>query len=301
MNELQLIDLLRKKIPRRLQGRFGIGDDAAVLPGLGVERWLFTTDSLVEGVDFLRRKTPARLVGRKALAVNLSDIAAMGGTPAAFVVSLGLPKDISQKWIEDFYAGMIPLARKYQVLCVGGDISRSHTFFVSIAMLGKIKSTEIVSRRGAKPGNLIAVTGKLGGSIFGHHLKFEPRIPEARFLAARFHPTAMLDLSDGLVLDLGRILKESGVGAEVDLARIPVSPAAKNLESALTDGEDFELLLTLSAAQKRSLEKSWKRRFPQVPLSWIGKIIKTPRKILWRRQGQPVPAPRLKQPGFTHF
>lgn len=339
-SEFELIKLLRKKIPRKMQGKLGIGDDAAVLPGPGAERLLFTTDILVEGVDFIRRKTPAahvgavpagypavrrmvpprpELVGRKAVAVNLSDIAAMGGTPYAFVVSLGIPRNMNQKWILKFYDGVIALARQFGVLCVGGDISRAREFFVSIAMIGRARPQEIVTRRGARAGDWIAVTGKLGGSIFERHLTFEPRVKEARFLARRFHPTSMIDLSDGLVQDLGHILQESSAGAKLNLNKIPVSRDALKLahgnseaalRHALTDGEDFELLFTISGAKKKSLDRAWKRQFPRLKLSWVGKIAAAKQssqtavaddRILWTRDGKPAAAPRLAKKGFSHF
>ena len=309
-SEFALIELLRKKIPRKMQGSFGIGDDAAVLPGSAGEKLLFTTDVLVEGVDFIRGKTRARLVGRKALAVNLSDIAAMGATPHAFVISLGIPRKLSEKWILKFYGGMIALAKKYKVLCVGGDISRSRQFFASMAMIGRTRPGEVVTRGGARPGDLIAVTGRLGGSILGRHLRFEPRIPEARFLAARFHPTAMMDLSDGLWQDLGHILKGSGVGAKLALDKIPVSRDAFKLargnsgaalRHALTDGEDFELLFTLPVVKKESLERAWKLRFPRLPLSWIGRIVAGAGPISCLRKGKPTAPPRLAKKGYSHF
>ena len=307
-SEFELIEILRKKIPRRMQGRFGIGDDAAVLPGLGRERWLLTTDVIVEGVDF-RRLSP-EMVGRKALAVNLSDIAAMGGRPVAFVVSLGIPKKLTQKWIERFYQGLIRLAEKYKVLCVGGDMSRANQFFASIAMLGRAGIKEVITRNGARPGDLIVVTGRLGGSMLGHHYLFEPRVKEARFLAQRIHPTAMIDLSDGLLQDLGHILAESKVGASLHVDKIPVSRDAQKLsrgnsqkavERALTDGEDFELLFTYPPEKKEILERLWRRQFPGIALTRIGTIRKEKGRINWYQNEKEVKAPLVKKTGFSHF
>jgi thiamine-monophosphate kinase len=309
-SEFELIELLKQKIPRFLQGEIPIGDDAAVLPGRGRERFLFTTDVLVEGVDFLWGKTPPEKIGRKALAVNLSDIAAMGGEPLACVISLGIPRHVNEKWIEKFYSGMVRLAKKYTTLCVGGDLSRSREFFVSVALLGRAASNEIITRKGACPGDWIGVTGMLGGSILGRHLEFEPRIQEGRWLARRFRPSAMIDISDGLLQDLGHLLEQSHTGAIIDLNGIPVSRAAKRLAKksrakalrhALTDGEDFELLFAISANKKQKLEKAWKIHFPQVPLSWIGCIRGRKPQILWMRGSRAVRAFRLRRKGFSHF
>ncbi len=307
--EFRLIERLKSLIPRSLQGKPGIGDDAAVIEGPGGDRWLLATDAIGEGFDFIWEKHSPEKVGRKALGINLSDIAAMGGEPAAFVVTLGIPSRVKQDWVEKFYKGMISLAKKYKTLCVGGDVTASREFFASVALLGRVPSKEIVLRRGAKKGDLIGVTGTLGGSILGHHLDFEPRIREARFLAQEFHPTAMMDISDGLWQDLEHILKASRAGARLDLKHIPLSRAAlklaggdpaKALAHALTDGEDFELLFTLPPGRRRPLESAWRKKFPAAPLSWIG-VVRSGRGIEWARGGKPVSPPRVSKKGFSHF
>lgn len=313
ISEFELIDRLRKKIPRRLQGPLGIGDDAGVLPGAGTglpRPCILTTDTIVEGVDFRFGEISPERAGRKSLAVNLSDVAAMGAQPVAFVVALGIPKNLSEHWIEKFYEGMIGLAKRYSVHCVGGDISRAREFFVSITLVGREGKGSIVTRAGARPGDWIAVTGSLGGSILGRHFRFEPRIWEGLFLSYRFHPHSMIDISDGLVQDLGHILKASRVGAQLDLDQIPVSSDAqklarrnfqKALEHALTDGEDFELLFTIPAARRKRLESEWRKHFPRVRLSWIGRIQTRREKIEWCWKGKRIPPPRLKKAGFAHF
>jgi len=313
-SEFKLIELLKRQIPRGLQGPFEIGDDAAVLPHSGRDDGggplLLTTDTVVDGVDFRIGKISPEDAGRKALAVNLSDIAAMGGVPTAFVAALGIPRSLNEKWLLRFYWGMIRLAVKHRTLCVGGDISRSRSFFASISLLGRAVSRRIIGRSGARPGDWIAVTGRLGGSILAHHCRFTPRLAEGKFLAENYPPNAMMDLSDGLVQDLGHILQASGVSASIDLARIPISAAArklakgnscKALEHALTDGEDFELLLTPSPQMKPSLDRHWRRRFPSVPLSWIGRIERGKGKISWLWNGKKIPPPRFRRAGFSHF
>ncbi len=297
--EFELIKRLKRKIPRKMQGpKPGIGDDAAVLPGAGSEAWLLTTDAVVDGVDFQLGRIKPQDAGRKALAVNLSDIAAMGGEPAAFVAAIGIPAGFSAAWVEKCYDGMVRLARQYKVLFVGGDVSRSRTFFISIALLGRAPRREVVLRSGAKAGDWIAVTGRLGGSIHGRHYSFEPRVREARFLARNFKPTAMIDISDGLAQDLGHVLKASRKGAQIDLNSIPVSAAAKGLKGALSDGEDFELLFTIPASRKKPLQRRWKRQFPRLRLSFIGRVTHG-KQIEWKLNGKKTAAPA--RAGFQHF
>lgn len=309
--EFHLIEKLKSLIPRFLQGPFGIGDDAAILPTGAGKSFLFTTDTLVEGIDFLTgRKGPApEAVGHKALAVNLSDIAAMGGRPTAFVVAWGIPRKYSEDWVERAAKGMIRLARQFHVLWVGGDISRSSRLFISIALLGEGETKKIVQRKGARPGNLVYVTGRLGGSILRKHLTFDPRLAEAQYLAGRFHPTAMIDISDGFIQDLEHVLTSSRVSARIELDRIPVSNDAwkksrgsrrRALKSALTDGEDFELLFTLPPSEGNRLENAWRRRFPSLALARVGAIQRRVGKIEWRERGKKVQL-WFRKKGFLHF
>ncbi len=319
ISESALIEQLKKNIPLALQGKIGIGDDAGVLTPPAGESLVWTTDAMVEGIDFLgddfpkNRRRPGCLTpqqaGRKALAINLSDLAAMGAKPLGFVISLGIPKNMSARWIHEFYDGLIPLAKKYRVACLGGDLTRASEFFVSIALAGSARESELVQRKRARPGDWIAVTGALGGSILKYHAAFVPRLTESRFLVENFKPTAMIDISDGLLQDLGHILKCSGVGAVLEMGEVPISPDAvqlagrdpmKALERACTDGEDFELLWTVPARFKPKLEKAWNKKFPRVPLNWIGKIEKQS-GIRWTMKGRPVPAPKFKKSGYQHF
>ena len=310
MDEFSFIEYLKKKMPLSSRVLIGIGDDAAVL-GVGKsKKFVVSTDVIVEDVDFKIKTLSPEKIGRKALAVNLSDIAAMGALPTAFVISIGKPSYITASWLKRFYKGLLALARQHHMACVGGDFSRSKEFFANVTIFGEALPRQMVKRSGAKPGDWIAVTGVLGGSLLKHHHDFTPRIREGLFLVKYAKPTAMIDISDGLVQDLSHILKASGVGAMLDLDKIPVSPDAKkinraNKEKALADalsgGEDFELLFTVSPRRKRRLEKIWKKEFPKVSLKWIGKIEGKAPHISWRRDKGKVVPPKLTRKGFSHF
>jgi thiamine-monophosphate kinase len=310
MDEFSFIEYLKKKILGSRGVSVGIGDDAAVL-SVGKDRKLVvSTDVIVENVDFKVKALSPEKIGRKALAVNLSDVAAMGASPTAFVVSIGKPERISTAWLSRFYNGLLALAKQYNVTCVGGDFSSSKEFFASVTIFGEVSPNCFVTRSGAMAGDWIAVTGALGGSLLRHHYDFTPRVREGLFLAKHITPTAMIDISDGLVQDLSHILKASRVGAVLDLDKIPVSRAARKislgneeeaLSKALTDGEDFELLLTVPPWQKMMLEKGWKKQFPKVPLTWVGKIEGKASQVSWQRKGKKVLHPQLPRNGFSHF
>ncbi len=254
----------------------GIGDDAAVLPP-GDVPWLWTTDMLTEGVDFLLSETDPRRIGRKALAVNLSDIAAMGGIPVACLVSVALPRILPDEpgptvptlprstleLAELLYEGISPLAEKYGVALAGGDTNTwNGGLVISVTVLGRAAPRKILKRGGGKPGDVVFVTGKLGGSILKHQFDFEPRIREALFLNERFDIDAAMDISDGLSLDLHRMCTESGVGATLYENKIPIADDAVTLskrsgktplEHALSDGEDFELLVAVPPDEAEKL------------------------------------------------
>ena len=310
MDEFSFIEYLKKKMPKSGRVSVGIGDDAAVLNVAKNKQLVVSTDVIVENIDFRRKTLSPEKIGRKALAVNLSDIAAMGASPTAFVISVGRPPSISDAWLKRFYNGLLALAKQYNVACIGGDFSKSKEFFASVTILGEISQGQVVKRSGAMAGDWIAVTGALGGSLLRHHHDFTPRVREGLFLAEQFTPTAMIDISDGLVQDLSHILKASKVGALLELDKIPISSDAKRLANgncrkalgrALSDGEDFELLFTVPPRQKMMLEKILEKKFPHVSLTWIGKIVGKTSRIAWRRNGRKAVAPRLLRKGFSHF
>jgi thiamine-monophosphate kinase len=284
MNEFELIHRLTRSLPTNETVVTGAGDDCAVLDvGLPDRFLLFKTDSVVEGIHY-DSATPAEKIGHKALGRCLSDIAAMAGTPSAALVTIALPRKFDIHFVEGIYQGINALAREHAVALVGGETTTNpERTLVSIAMLGFAPRGKAILRSGAKPMDALFVTGELGGSLTGKHLEFEPRLVEARWLAEHFSIHAMLDLSDGLASDLRHILKASHVGAEVLAKAIPISREARRMAksessakqpflAALTDGEDFELLFTVASRDAVPVLDAWKKQFPKLKLSCIGKI-----------------------------
>lgn len=252
LGEFGLIERFKKIIKLDSSVIKGIGEDCAVLKFDRNRYQLFTCDTAVEGIDFTLKDNPY-LIGRKALAQSISDIAACGGLPHYCLVSLGLPKTISLEIIEQIYKGMVILAKKYSINIVGGDISRSRELFLDVSLLGTVEKKCLVTRNGARKGDIIFVTGRLGGSILGKHFKFIPRLKEARFLVRNFKVSSMIDISDGLILDLSHILEQSNAGAIIYESLIPLSNQAGGLKDALYMGEDFELLFTLSSKEAKKI------------------------------------------------
>lgn len=256
-----MIDWLRKRSARHPQIPLGIGDDAAAIQPSPGEQLLVTTDMLMDGRHFVVGQVDPRLIGRKAMAVNLSDIAAMAGRPLAAFVSWALPSRGGRTLAESLFEGMAELAGQFGVEIAGGDTnSWDGPLVINVTLVGETTGGAYVTRSGAQPGDWILVSGLLGGSIHGRQFTFTPRIHEARLLVHTARVSAMLDLSDGVASDLTHILRESDVGATLDDAAIPVHPDvdpalpdSQRRWHALCDGEDFELLLTTSAADGESL------------------------------------------------
>lgn len=272
----------------------GIGDDAAVIHLPGRRYGLFASDMLVEGVHF-RRGTPGFRVGWKALGCNISDIAAMGGVPRYATVSLGLPRSASLDWCDAFGRGLRAIAKRFGVNLVGGDTVRSPRIVVDVAIWGEVEPRHLVLRSGAVPGDWLCVTGRLGDSYrSGKHLRFVPRLREARYLVPRAKPRAMMDLSDGLASDLQHLAAQSGVGIVVDAAMVPRTRGA-TLQQALHEGEDFELVMALPPETARRVL----RRHPRwLALRRIGTVVRAPRGV-WLEQGGR--RERLLPKGFKHF
>ena len=309
MDEFDLIRSLTRSLPGHSSVIAGAGDDCAVLDlGIPGSFLLFKTDAVVEGMHFTAT-TPPEKIGRKALARCLSDIAAMAGTPVAAVITLGLPPGFDAERVERIYQGLNELARRHGVAIVGGETTTNPgQILISIALVGTAEKGRCPRRSGAQAGDAIFVTGELGGSLEEKHLEFEPRLVEARWLAAHFAIRAMIDLSDGLAGDLRHVLRASQVGAELSSSSIPVSRAARlraqqdsshkpPLLAALTDGEDFELLFTVAAGDAVRLLDGWKAQFPGTRLSCIGKIVAGTGLRIRDPQG----VRELSAGGYTHF
>lgn len=278
--EQQLIRWLRERLPQNDSVVLGPGDDGAVLRSSPGIETVVTTDMLMEGVDFVLAECDPRLVGRKALAVNLSDLAAMAARPTAAFVSLALPRRQGLELAQGLYEGLIPLAQQYQMAVAGGDTnSWDGPLCMSITAIGEVEAGKALLRRGAQPGDDLLVTGSFGGSILGRHLRFEPRVNEALVLVRSYTIHAAIDVSDGLSLDVYRVCQESGCGAVLELASLPISPAAHELsrqdgisplDHALGDGEDFELVLAIPAAEASRLLGDQPLG---VPLTRVGRFV----------------------------
>jgi thiamine-monophosphate kinase len=265
----------------------GVGDDCAVLRGEGRNHFLlFKTDVVVEGVHFTPQTRPG-LIGRKALARALSDLAAMGARPVAAVITLGVSPDESVRRLRAIYRGLEAAAKKYRVNLVGGETTRAAQLFLNVALIGKCRGYHPVLRSGARAGDLIFVTGRLGGAQTRHHLVFEPHLAEGEWLARQRIATSLIDLSDGLGADLPRLAEASGLGYRLDENAIPRNRGV-TLQAAYNDGEDYELLFTVHPSHVKTLKKKWPFA---TPLHSIG---------VMRLHGQESTKP-LAPHGFDHF
>src|SRR3989338_7089247 len=242
IGEIGLIKRLDRKTHLDKSVIKGIGDDAAVIRWRRDKYLLFTCDMLIEDVHFkLKRAAPSQ-IGWKAIARNISDIAAMGGVPRYALISIGLAPNTSVGFLDELYSGIRKCAKIFKVNIVGGDTGRSKKLVIDVSLIGKVEKRSVVTRSGAKIGDIILVTGSIGGSGKGKHLNFMPRLKEARRLVKNF----MIDVSDGLALDLWRILYASRVGARISKDAVPISREADSFEKAISEGEDFELLFTMN-------------------------------------------------------
>jgi len=260
----------------------GIGDDCAVLAGTSRQQ-LITVDPVIYGEHFDDR-TPARGVGAKLFNRNLSDIAAMGGRPRAAVIALALSGETKIEWLREFYRSLGNLARRYRVPLIGGDLAQQpQGFTASLTLLGESTKDRVLTRHGAKAGDWIFVTGKLGGSRLEWHWKFTPRLEEGQWLSLRPEVHAMMDVSDGVAKDLPALcpkaarisLSESAVPISRSARQVSQTSSKSPLEHALTDGEDYELLFAVSGRSKPdALIRAWQRKF-SLPLSCIGQFVKS--------------------------
>ncbi|OGP74022.1 MAG: thiamine-phosphate kinase [Deltaproteobacteria bacterium RBG_16_49_23] len=301
----------------------GIGDDAAVVES-GKKALLITTDILIEDIHFERSWTDPFRLGKKALAVNLSDIAAMGGIPKYFLISIGLPKHLSFSFISLFYRGLKDAARRFGVDLIGGDTSLSRKIIINICLIGEGKKGNLLFRNGAKIGDDLYVSGTLGDAALGlkvlqdkrlrkkpkglveRHLSPVPRIELGQALAGKRFASAMIDVSDGLLSDTLHIIEESKVGARIWEDRIPLSGPYRRWVStyskdpyriALSGGEDYELLFTASPKRKAGILSL--ARSLAIPITHVGEIIPEKERLhLIRKDGKEISPRRF---GFDHF
>ncbi len=306
IGENRLIERLMRHLPGRPDVVTGVGDDCAVVRIGRDDRFdlLLTSDPVIEGVHFRPDARP-ELVGRKAVGRVLSDIAAMGGEPLWAVVNLVVPPRASSAWVERVYRGAGQLAGHWNMAIVGGDTSAGPVRELHVFAVGRVPRGTALLRSGAHPGDAIYVTGELGGSGAGRHLRVEPRIAEGEWLRSGKWATALMDLSDGLATDLPRMMRASGVGALLEEASIPVSAAARRmkgrrtpLDHALCDGEDFELLFTVPSRKAAAFERAWRKHF-NLRCSRVGTV--TPRKGIVDLVEPDGRRAALAQRGYEHF
>lgn len=304
--ETEFLSWLRGRLPPHPNLRLGVGDDAAVLDLGTRSQCVVTVDLITEGVDFRLPETSLQKVGHKALAVNLSDLAAMAARPLAAVIALALPRTEALDTAVGIYRGLLPLAERYKVAIAGGDTNTwDGPLAISVTVIGQITERGVLRRDGARPGDAIVVTGEFGGSILGKHLDFEPRVNEVLLLNEQYELHAGMDVSDGLSLDLARLADASGCGAVLDPHAVPVAKAAfelaqlhadgvTSLDHALSDGEDFELLLATSSEEARRMVTE---KPIELPLSIIGYFVREPG--LWQITASGERAP-LGPRGYLH-
>lgn len=274
VGEDALLDYFARTLPAGGALRVGPGDDCAVVAGHR-DDVLLKTDALVEGVHYLSGENPRR-VGHKAIARVFSDIAAMGGTPTHLLITLALPSHTTLAWVEEFYEGARALASSHLCRIAGGELTSlpgKSAAVISVCATGRVAAGQATLRKGGRPGDVLAVTGWLGGSFAsGHHLDFAPRLPEGQWLARRVAVHGMMDLSDGLAKDLPRFARASGCSFRLDAGHLPIRKGS-TASGAIGDGEDYELLAAIDATSWEPLRKAWRLAFPKTPLTAIGELL----------------------------
>jgi thiamine-monophosphate kinase len=286
---------LREHVPAHPNLPLGLSDDAAVLKRSDARDQVITTDLLSDGVDFRLDQDDPRRAGRKALAVNLSDLAAMAAKPLAAVISIALPRAGGRAPLElaiALYEGLLPLAKEFDVAIAGGDTNtHDGPLVISVTAFGAVTERGVLTRSGGRPGDWLLVTGSFGGSISSHHFDFVPRVREAMLLNERYDLHAGMDVSDGLSLDAARLAEASHCGAVIDVDAVPISDAARRLseplQHALSDGEDFELLLAVPSKVATCILKDQPL---DCPITRVGELMAE--KELWyqRSDGTRTPA-----------
>jgi thiamine-monophosphate kinase len=296
--ELEFIRWLREHVPSHPNAPLGLSDDAALVSLAGQSNVVVTIDTLTDGVDFRVGVDDPRRIGRQALAANLSDLAAMAAVPVAAVISLALPHNdpVTNDSLElaiALYEGLLPLAKEFDVAIAGGDTNTFNgPLVISVAAFGRPTERGLLTRSGGRPGDWLLVTGQLGGSLLGHMFDFTPRVIEAVALHERYELHAAIDISDGLALDASRLATESGCGAVIFTDRVPISADAFKLAEqektadlrkaalhhALSDGQDFELLI---AAPAEIGQQILRNNTVECPITHVGELLAEPG--LWQQ------------------
>jgi len=285
----------------------GIGDDTAVIKGYRKNHYLlFTEDALVQNIHFNLKNISWLQIGKKALSVNISDIAAMGGIPKFALISIGLPQKISVSQCKNLYQGIKKTADKYKVSILGGDTVSAKELFISISLLGEVERKNLVTRNKAKEGDILLVSGSLGGTILKKHYSFSPQVDLSRYLVKHFKLSSMIDLSDGLASDAVKIAQKSQVGLILFGDDVPLSSDAKKLAKktskaplchALFDGEDYELLFTVPPRSVTKLIQQVKEKL-KILITPVGKIVN-------KKEGYQLYSnhkyTKLHPKGFDHF
>lgn len=300
LGEFGLIDLIALREAKRSDTLVGIGDDAAVLcPKSKVQSQkytLVTTDALIENVHFKRKGLSFFALGQKALAANISDIAAMGGVPTHAVITIGLPRTIKVEQVKEFYRGLNHLAKKHKIDIIGGDtVASPRELVISITLLGEVEKENLLLRSTAKPGDLICVTGVFGGPASQKylipHTPHLVRLTEARFIAKAGLASAMIDSSDGLARSVLEICKASKVGARIFEGCVPAAKGA-TLDQALYGGEEYELVFTVPKSKVQSLKS-------KVKMTIVGEIVSSQQGVKLIDKHDKIKP--LKSGGYEHF
>jgi thiamine-monophosphate kinase len=270
LGEDLLLARLLRSLPRGKQLIAGPGDDVAIVrPSDRRELLVLKTDCVVERVHFRMNATP-ETIGWKAMMRPLSDFAAVSAVPEFALITLMVNKTREVRWVEAVYRGLRRAASRFKVQIVGGETSATPgPAAISVSVSGRVERRRWVSRSGGRAGDHLFVSGRLGNSLAGKHLRFVPRITESRWLTANFRIHAMMDLSDGLGADLPRLARASRVGFEIDKTVVPREPGV-SVEHAINDGEDYELLFALAPNESQRLQTAWRRKFPRLKLTRIG-------------------------------
>ncbi|PYM00551.1 MAG: thiamine-monophosphate kinase [Verrucomicrobia bacterium] len=272
LGEDKLLAQFFSRLNRNSRVVIGAGDDCAVVKFPGAKNWLLLkTDCVVEEVHFTK-ETNARAVGWKAMMRAFSDFAAMSGIPEFALITLAAAGKKTESWVGELYRGLNRAAARFDVAIVGGETSETAgPTVIVVSVAGFVERHRCLLRSNGKSNDDLFVTGELGGSIRGRHLRFVARIDEARWLTANFKVHAMMDLSDGLGTDLPRLARASKLGFTIDQDALPISRGC-TVQQAISDGEDYELLFAISPRDRTRLEKFWRKKFPKLPLTRIGKL-----------------------------